>query len=176
MKRISHALAWASTMLGSVGCGEQSAVLPPSVVLGDSVCDECNMIISDERWATATIVQGARGPEPRLFDDFNCQVNYESRLPGEQSVIARWAHCHESRQWIDAENAHYVISARLRTPMGSNTAAFLARVDADTLCSANGGQTVGFHAARQRLIEVSTPPDLAEPTAAPVRKDHTHAP
>lgn len=133
-----------------VGCGGQSADGPPSIRLGDSVCDECNMIISDERWATATVVEGPRGPEPRMFDDFNCQVNYEvSHEDG--AILARWSHSHPTRQWIPTEQAVFLMSPHLRTPMGSKTAAFGSRTEAEAAQAELTGEVMDFEIAWKRL-------------------------
>lgn len=111
-------------------CERPSADAPPAMRLGDAVCDECNMIISDERWATATMVQGPRGPEPRLFDDFNCQAKHEQKH-ADLEILARWSHDYASNAWLHTEDAFFVISPHLRTPMGSQAAAFASLADAE---------------------------------------------
>lgn len=143
------------------GCGRGAADGPPPVRLGDSVCDECNMIISDARWATATIVEGPRGGEPRLFDDFNCQVNYEQGHP-EHTVLARWSHSHATSEWITTESARFLISPELRTPMGSKTAAFGAESEAAAAGSALPGEVVDFATAWMRLGHTETHTEQGE--------------
>lgn len=156
--------------LALVGCGDQSADGPPAVRLGHDVCAECNMIISDARWATATIVPGPRGPEARLFDDFNCQVNFENQHV-DAEIIARWSHDYVTGAWLKTEEAHYLFSRHLRTPMGSNAAAFSARSGAEAALSllatqhsptpddAQAGEIVDFATAWKRLgaTELNSP-------------------
>ena len=132
------------------GCDEQATVGPPSVQLDDSVCDYCNMIISDERWSTATIIQGPRGPEPRLFDDFNCQANYESKHP-DLVILARWSHNYPTREWLSTEQAVFLISKDLRSPMGSNIAAFASQSEAEATETDFNGDIMTFDAIWQRL-------------------------
>ncbi len=119
---------------------------PPSVRLAHDVCDECNMIISDARWATATIVQGPRGPEPKLFDDFNCQVRYETEHSDLQ-IHARWSNDHASPEWFETKNATFVLSEGLRTPMGSSIAAFANKPDADAFLAGTPGRAMTFSEA-----------------------------
>ncbi|MCW5777376.1 MAG: nitrous oxide reductase accessory protein NosL [Phycisphaeraceae bacterium] len=161
MKRLATMLL-ASAALGLGACGNQTADGPPAVRLGHDVCAECNMIISDGRWATATIVPGPRGPEPRLFDDFNCQVNFENEH-ADTEIVARWSRDHATGAWLRTENAQFVFSRDLRTPMGSNAAAFGSRSDADAALAAlaaqrpptpdspPAGDVVPFTAAWKRL-------------------------
>lgn len=136
-------LVIATAVLAVPGCGREDAGGPPTIVLGDSVCNECGMIVSDERFATATIVQGQRGPEPRVFDDFNCQYNYERAHAGE-AVITRWSHGYLSSVWIPTEGAIFLRSPGLRTPMGSGVAAFGTRAEAEqTKRDLEGDQSEG---------------------------------
>lgn len=141
-------------LLNAPGCGRVDAAGPPTIVLGDTVCDECGMIVSDARFATATVVEGPRGAEARAFDDFNCQINYERAHPAEP-VTARWSHDYLSTAWMPTEDASFLRSPGLRTPMGSGVAAFADRADADRTRRAlagdepadtPGGEIMGFEA------------------------------
>ncbi len=140
------------------GCDQQTADGPPAIRLGDSVCDQCNMIISDERWATATIIEGQRGPEPRLFDDFNCQVNHENEHP-EFTILARWSHDHATLEWLHTEDSHFLLSPSLRAPMGSNIAAFSSQSAAETANAEQAGEVLTFESAWKRLGFVGTHDD-----------------
>lgn len=142
------ALAAAAAMLP--GCDSGSAEGPPSIQIGEAVCDQCNMIISDERWATATVVQGPRGPEPRLFDDYNCQVNYEAEHTDDE-ILERWSHDGASGAWFKSEEGSYLISPSLRTPMGSNAMGFETRQAALDAQAVHGGDVVAFESAWERL-------------------------
>jgi len=125
-------------------CGSTDPEGPPDVRYGESVCAECGMILSDERYATATLLEGDRGPEYRLFDDFNCQIDFEA--DGASSpVLERWVHDHETRAWVRAASATYVRSPELRTPMASEVAAFTTREDAVRAADELDGEVLSFH-------------------------------
>jgi nitrous oxide reductase accessory protein NosL len=132
------------------GCDAPSADGPPEIRLGDSVCDECNMIISDQRWATATVVEGPRGPEPLLFDDFNCQVNHEVEHP-ELVVLARWSFSHATSEPVRTEDAMFLMSPNLRTPMGSKAAAFSSSSEAQAAQAELTGDVMAFDVAWKRF-------------------------
>lgn len=135
-----------------VGCDDNAADAPPQVRLGESPCALCNMIISDERFATATIIEGPRGPEPRLFDDFNCQAQWEA-AHADQNIVARWSHDYSTTEWIRTEDAVFVTSPELRTPMASKTAAFATRDAAERARAEVGGEVRGFEGVWGRLGE-----------------------
>jgi len=132
-----------STLFTLVGCRGDDASGPPAVRYGDSICVECGMIISDERFATATIVQGDRGNEPLLFDDFNCQMIFEAKHT-DLIVTDRWSHDHSSSEWLHMADAWYVKSDKLHTPMASHIAAFSTREAAEAFASPLEGETLDF--------------------------------
>jgi len=141
---IAAVLGGALAMMALAACGGSDANGPPTVHYDDSVCARCGMILSDERFAAATIVADDRGePMPLLFDDSNCQAGHEKDKPG-LAIIARWVHDHGTREWIDARRALFVYSPELRTPMASHVAAF-GTLDAARKAAENlGGRVVSF--------------------------------
>lgn len=141
-------LTCAALALGALaGCAPDDPGAPPDIVYGDAVCDFCNMIISDERFACATIVLDERARSaPRLFDDLNCQAMDEAARDGE-TIVARWVHDHATGEWTRAESATFVASPTLRTPMASNTAAFADRARAVEAAQEWGASTLDFAGA-----------------------------
>ncbi len=124
-------------------CVEKTPDAPPTVYLGESVCAHCNMIISDERFACATVVRAARGSEARLFDDFNCQRQFEQDHPNE-TILARWGHDYESGAWLHPEQGWFVHSETLVTPMGSQTALFADEESARRFAERQDGTVLSF--------------------------------
>jgi len=148
--KLAGSIVLALVLAATLGCERPSVDAPPSVRLDDSVCAQCNMIISDERWATATMIEGPRGPEARLFDDFNCQVNYEGSNP-DSVIVARWSHSYATRAWLSTEDAHFLVASGLFAPMGSGMAAFASREEAETARKDHPGDILTFDAAWERL-------------------------
>lgn len=143
--------ALAAPLFFLASCGSEPAEGPPPIHLGDSLCVECNMIISDARFATATVSLDERGRRsPLLFDDFNCQAAYEAERP-DLKIIERWAHDHASSRPIRTESASFVHAERLRTPMASQVAAFEAASAAESFAGSLGGEVLVFDAAWERL-------------------------
>ncbi len=126
-----------------LGCRGNTQDGPPSIRYGDSVCIECGMIISDERFATSTVIVGDRGNEPLLFDDFNCQMIFESKHD-ELVIVNRWCHDHATGEWLSMANAWFVKSNQLRTPMASHIAAFATRGQAEAFAEPIEGALMDF--------------------------------
>jgi copper chaperone NosL len=138
------AIALVAAWLACRGCAEGSASGPPVVHLGDSICAECGMIISDARFASATIVTDERGPVPVLFDDFNCQSSYESGHR-DRPIVARWSHDYDSGDWINMMEGGFILrSPNIESPMASHMAAFRTRDGAEAAKIKFGGEVIGF--------------------------------
>jgi nitrous oxide reductase accessory protein NosL len=130
-------------LIFSSGCRNELDDGPPSIRLGDSLCIECGMIISDERFATATIVVGDRGNEPLLFDDFNCQMIFEAKQ-SELTIVDRWSHDYNAGTWLHTADAWFMRSEKLHTPMASHIAAFTSKDDAEAFAAPLDGETLDF--------------------------------
>lgn len=128
-------------------CSREADHGPPSVNLGDSMCDECGMIVSDERFATASVIMGDRGRKSLIFDDFNCQFNFERKLP-ELEVITRWSHDYGSSAWIETAKGWFVTSPEIHTPMASSMVFFQSRSDADQFAESVSGTVVSSESIR----------------------------
>tara|TARA_R110000737_G_scaffold2923_8_gene8872 strand:+ start:144690 stop:145025 length:336 start_codon:yes stop_codon:yes gene_type:complete len=102
------------------------------------MCDECGMIVSDERFATSSVIMGDRGRQSLIFDDFNCQFNFEHKYP-ELEVITRWSHDYGSLAWIETAEGWFVTSPEIHTPMASSMVFFQSRSDADQFAESVSG-------------------------------------
>ena len=116
-------------------CGDEAkASDPPELTIGESTCSRCNMIISDERFASGMTFED---DDALLYDDL-----------GEMIVVIQtedphadytWVHDYESKEWIDATGAWYVDSAKIMAPMGSGLAAFETQQAAEAFAASNAG-------------------------------------
>lgn len=126
------------------GCAKVDPDAPPEVTYGVSVCADCGMIISDERYATALVVEDERGrPEALLFDDAGDQIIYE-RENQTGKVLARWVHDQQTKAWLPAESAWYMRAKSLPTPMASGIAAFAQKADAERMAGELDGVLLTF--------------------------------
>jgi copper chaperone NosL len=105
------------------------------------------MIINDERFAASILVEGARGAEPRLFDDIGDLIVYEARNP-DLRVLARYVKDHSSTEWLAAESAVFLRSPSLHTPMASGIAAYATRESAEGQRAKTAGEILAFDRLR----------------------------
>ena len=156
MRAVIATCRTAGLCLALAGCGERE-IAPPEVVFGEDPCARCQMILNDERYAGAILVEDADGRRhDELFDDLNCLVEFEAELEGGK-VVARWVRDASTRTWIHAESAFYVSSPDLHTPMASGVAAFAERGSAEAEQSRSGGDLIDFAAVRVRFTPQPRP-------------------
>lgn len=139
-------LALTVLALTLAACGGEPAKLePPKIYYGEDVCDECNMIISDERFAAATIVEVSEGrTESRIFDDIGGMFLYHIKHP-ELKVLARYVHDYETREWLTAEDAFFVRSEDVHSPMAHGVIACKTREQAERLAGQFNGQILTYN-------------------------------
>jgi len=122
----SHLLAktlWLSLvvlMVAASACGGAAATGPPEINYGRDICIECNMIISEARFASAYRL--ADGTE-KLFDDVGGMVLH-GRETDELDGTTAWVHDFETEEWVEASAAFFVPTTGVTSPMGHGILAF----------------------------------------------------
>jgi copper chaperone NosL len=106
------------------GCAQGSAeIAPPEIRYGEDLCANCNMIISDPRFAAAYARELAPGRyESLAFDDIGDMLGMAEANAG-HNIVAWYVHDYTSEEWIDATTAYYVAGEAIITPMGFGIAA-----------------------------------------------------
>ena len=128
----------------AAGCGPAPDPLaPPEIRYGEDVCVECNMIISEPRFAAGLVVGAAEGSQGLAFDDIGDMLAY-TRKHSDQEVLRRYVHDYETEAWLPAEGATFVRSDEILTPMGHGLAAFADSARAAAVAAENGGQVLTY--------------------------------
>ena len=128
-------------LLAGPACRQDSNTAePPQIVYGQDVCDRCNMIISEEKYAAAYWTEAG---EARRFDDIGGMMAYLGEAP--EAVASYWVHDFDSGAWLPAEDATFVLAADLMTPMGFGIVAFAAEAQAQRMVTRReSGRVVSF--------------------------------
>jgi copper chaperone NosL len=130
--------------LGLAGCGGGGDPLaPPEIVYGEDICDACGMIIMDPRFAAALVVEVGGRPEPRKFDDIGDLVAYQHDHPA-LPVLRAYVHDYDTEEWLVAEEASFVRTAELVTPMDHGLAAFGSGERAAAFASETAGSVLSY--------------------------------
>jgi len=119
-RTFSRLAAGAGLTALATGCSREPPG-PKAIKLGRDVCEHCNMIISELRYAAQT--WDAKRHRARLFDDVGCAVSFAS-FNGEldDPALRFWvADAVNAGVWLDARNASY--KGGFQTPMGHGYAA-----------------------------------------------------
>ncbi len=132
-------------LLFVVGCAQTTnEIQPPEMFYGQDVCDECSMLISDAKFAAATI--DLKG-NARKFDDIGGMLVYHMEHP-EAQVRAYFVHDYDTQTWLRGETAFYVRSPQIHSPMNDGIAAFADGASAKTFASRVQGAVYKFDELR----------------------------
>ena len=103
------------------GCGGEEALRPPDLDGGHDVCAVCGMAVSDDRYAAAVVLRDDGRVYTLLLDDLG-ELPRLMLPPHDEAAV--FVKDEGTRAWVRAEEAHFVKSDSLRTPMGFGLAAF----------------------------------------------------
>jgi copper chaperone NosL len=103
----------------TAGCSAK-ADGPPAIQVDRTVCAHCTMLVSDVRFAAA--YETAAG-EPRVFDDIGCLLASANTEPS-AGALRFWFHDVRTGEWMNGEEAVFVKSDRVKTPMGGGIIAY----------------------------------------------------
>jgi copper chaperone NosL len=133
-------------LLLATGCdrGPQE-IAAPTLHFGQDVCAECSMIVTDERFAGAIGLRRDGEVVHLPFDDIGEMLEYD---PPPAEAIRWFATDARTREWLDAEQAHFLRSDDLRTPMGTGVGAYGTREAAEEAQAEYGGEILDFTALR----------------------------
>lgn len=113
----------------------------PVDIMPEDMCDRCRMAISERRFAAEFIDREGRAFK---FDDLRCLVKGLKGTPDTQSVTVIYVADFEFRRWIPAEQAYFVQSVQLKTPMSGGTVAFKDGSRAEEAAATYQGKVMRF--------------------------------
>lgn len=108
----------------------------PQVVVDESVCSECGMLVSDLGFAAA--VRLPDGSE-KVFDDPVCLLRFASTADAKRV----WVHDHATDVWITGDQAVFIKQSKVRGPMGGDLLAAPDEQSARRAAVELGGSVAG---------------------------------
>jgi copper chaperone NosL len=104
------------------------SVEPTPLVYGKDGCHACKMTLMDKKFGAEVVTTKGKIYK---FDDMNCMINFlNSGSVAEQDIAYRLViDFANPEKFIDAKDAHYVKSDKIRSPMASEVAAFSTKED-----------------------------------------------
>ena len=145
--RLRSAVALATALLGFcalASCQQTPLTGPPELKLGHQECGECGMLINEDRCCAAILVDSdGSHREHILFDDIGCLLEYKTTKP-QTKIVEHWVRDYSARAWLKSESAFYLMSEKMRTPMGSWIVAFASRQAAEAVQKENEGRILSW--------------------------------
>jgi copper chaperone NosL len=92
---------------------------PPEIRYGEDPCDECFMLINESRFAATYITFD---DQVKRFDDIGCLLLYQKEH--DEDVAHFWVKDFNTQKWLKADNALFISSDSIQTPMGFGIIAF----------------------------------------------------
>lgn len=139
-------------VLALAGCGAKADVAePPEIRYGQDSCDQCKMIISEEKYAAAYWTAGG---EARRFDDLGGMLRFHQERA--EDVASFWVHDFLTGDWLKADEATLVLNAGLETPMGFGLVAFADPEQAAALAFGEAGARVLSFADMMAELDAGT--------------------
>lgn len=112
----------------------------PAELLPEDVCASCKMAISERQFAAQYVTLDG---DARKYDDLGCLLDdLKEKQP--QNVAAYFVMDFNTRQWINADDAHFVRSAEIKSPMGGGLVAFKDQAQAAAAAAKFKGAQVRF--------------------------------
>jgi copper chaperone NosL len=98
------------------------------------------MTISDFHYAAEIVEKG----KAQKFDDIGCMLAYAQANKINPENAHFWAMDFDSQSWIRGEEAHYIISREIHTPMGYGIIAFKNPIRAKEFADKTKGEVKQF--------------------------------
>ncbi|MDQ7066174.1 MAG: nitrous oxide reductase accessory protein NosL [candidate division KSB1 bacterium] len=142
----------AALLLISIACSQKPKLdEPPEIQLGADACNECYMLISEEKYASAYVTPDGQF---RVFDDIGCMLKHVQKT--NETPLHMWVHDFINLRWLETDSAVFVKSQNLETPMGYGIIAVGKAEKADSLSSVREGEVLRF-TQLQNLLLGTTP-------------------
>ncbi len=124
-----------------IGCSsEANKNEPPKIILGQDPCDYCSMLINEYKFSSALWLENG---EAKRFDDIGCMINFIQKT--DKKVLKTWVYDFHSKKPVEAEEAYYVVSKEIVTPMGFGIAAFKSKNEAEKYAGKNNTEVINFN-------------------------------
>jgi copper chaperone NosL len=120
-------------------CG--SAEIEPAPIEPSDMCSFCRMAVSEKHFAAQIVTDDERFLK---FDDIGCMLRFRRKSDGKAKILAHFVSGYDSGDWIKAEEAFFVKSKTVKTPMGSHILAFADKTKAEEHAAENGSRVLRF--------------------------------
>lgn len=141
----------ALVLLSLAGCGPSG---PVPVAIGEDGCSQCLMTVADERYATELITTKGK---VHFFDSVECLAAFYLEQDPDD-VASLWVtDFHTQARMIQVQDAFFLRSKDLRSPMGMNLTAFGDGISRESVLNSFFGEILDWPGVLA-LVEEEGPP------------------
>lgn len=155
--------AFALLLLAGCGGDKKASLDPPEVKYGQDI-SEMGMFVSDPRFTVAYLPEEGKWI---LFDDIGEMFKYQVTLHPDQKPRVIWVNDYRDKTWLKVEDAWFVQSPSINSPMGWGIAAFRDENAARSMQQDTGGTLMRWDDVKK--LSWDAPP-------APMMHDHQTPP
>ncbi len=124
-------------------------VEPKKIDYGNDHCHFCDMTVVDKTHAAQIVTKKGKA---YMFDAIECMVNELNRDKNEDTMsfllVADYAN---PGSLVDAKTATYLISEKIKSPMGANLSAFNSKEIARKMLKENGGKLYTWSTLKEKF-------------------------
>jgi copper chaperone NosL len=160
--------------LAACGGDKEVSLDPPDVKYNEDI-SEMGMFVVDPRFTVAWLPD--EGEDWILFDDIGEMFKYRVvRFPDAEARVI-WVNDYNDRQWLKAEDAWYVQTIEINSPMGWGVAAFRDEAAARQFQAEHGGEVMAWQDVLNANWEAPPAPEphghsTPDPAASPAHSGH----
>lgn len=125
------------------------SVEPKVIKYGDDHCFHCDMTVVDKTHAAQYVTKKGKA---YMFDAVECltmKINKENNEPNLEFILV--ADYVTPGKLVDAKKATYLISKKIKSPMGANLSAFFDKKIAEQYLQKNGGKLYSWNSLKQHF-------------------------
>jgi len=126
-----------------------SKEIKPEEIEPHDICYLCKMAISQLNFATETITPAG---EVYKFDDIGCMIEFKKmrELPNGSVMFVRDFYTNE---WVRIENAYFVRSEKIQTPMNYFIVTFKTRESVEKFLNEYGGEEFPYEQLEIKILK-----------------------
>ena len=127
-------------------------VKPEPIAFGKDQCSDCKMTIMDPKFGGEIVTKKGKVYK---FDDAKCIAVFLNRRGVEMSDISKtlFLNYNGSKEFIPVRNVEFAVGSTLKSPMGSNAAAFPNKKEAQNKAKEIGGKETNWPTLYNVLIK-----------------------
>ncbi|MCB0661117.1 MAG: nitrous oxide reductase accessory protein NosL [Saprospiraceae bacterium] len=126
------------------------SISPKEINYGSDLCDYCKMTIVDKQHSAQLVTKKGKA---YLFDAIECMLPFKKENPEKVAALLLVADYQQPGQLIEAEQANYLISPSIPSPMGAYLSAFTSDKAIKAIQAEKGGKIFSYKDLENQFLK-----------------------